>query len=466
MLKSKIGIFCGISLLLAGMVSCEKADRRGEQITVKTVDLSLVSNNGKVEIPSNDNYTKLTDGIDIPVVIKLSEPAPRRFMVAIGANDDTIQHLIDAKKLDTAVLLTPDLYSMPGHAEILFGQDHFDFNLHVSLSALERNFGKDLALALTLSDATKDNSIPTAGKTAIIIIHTVQIIKKDEIHYVYYTDAGSLLGLPKADELYEQTPNDLYVPVGISLAGTAGPAFSVTIRSLDDSAQALIDNGGVEPGTVILAEGTDYTVPTEVGFLENKSDASFKIDVKADALRRYYDNKVIIPLTLANPTAHLLDTTKQTLIMVLNPQRLVELDITDQHTAYTTERENTSNANENSSKLIDNQINSKFLLFDFTTAWMQMEFNEPKIADAYTLTSGGDAPGRDPMNWEILGSNDGSTWTVLDTRVNEDFPSRLLTRKFIFDNSTPYKFYRWHVSANAGDDIFQCAEWRLIKTPR
>src|SRR5690554_743805 len=89
---------------------------------------------------------------------------------------------------------------------------------------------------------------------------------------------------------------------------------------------------------------------------------------------------------------------------------------------------------EGSLKLIDNNINTKALLFDYTSenAWWRLDYFNPVIISAYTLTSANDAPERDPKDWVIQGSNDGETWATLDSRSGELFTT-------IVDGEPAYK---------------------------
>jgi hypothetical protein len=80
----------------------------------------------------------------------------------------------------------------------------------------------------------------------------------------------------------------------------------------------------------------------------------------------------------------------------------------------------------------------------------------------YSVTSATDSPARDPRSWRFLGSLDGTTWVILDTRTNETFSSRGETRDFGFVNPTAYLFYRLEITANAGDTTaVQIAELAL-----
>lgn len=124
-------------------------------------------------------------------------------------------------------------------------------------------------------------------------------------------------------------------------------------------------------------------------------------------------------------------------------------------------------AGEGSLKLTDNNINSKFLQFDYSgDLWFELEFYQPVVLGGYTFTSANDASQRDPRNWRLEATNDGITWDVLDTRNDETFATRFLTRTFIFDNSQAYTRYRVYVTAVGDGTLFQMAEWRVLSLPQ
>ena len=74
-------------------------------------------------------------------------------------------------------------------------------------------------------------------------------------------------------------------------------------------------------------------------------------------------------------------------------------------------------------------------------------------------------PGRDPKNWQLLGSNDATNWTTLDVRTNETFATRFLTKQYTFTNSTAYRYYKLNILSNfsgSAADGIQLAEWALM----
>jgi alpha-L-fucosidase 2 len=76
---------------------------------------------------------------------------------------------------------------------------------------------------------------------------------------------------------------------------------------------------------------------------------------------------------------------------------------------------------------------------------------------SYRITSAADLDTRDPRDWTFQGCAGTCTvgadagWVTLDTRSNEAFASRLLSRSFSFSNTTAYGQYRLRVTANKGN---------------
>jgi hypothetical protein len=75
----------------------------------------------------------------------------------------------------------------------------------------------------------------------------------------------------------------------------------------------------------------------------------------------------------------------------------------------------------------------------------------------YTLTSA-ETEGADPSDWTVLGSNDGTHWTTLDRRRDQEFEWRLQTRPFKLDRSGSYRHYR----IDFGGDPVRLAEVELL----
>jgi hypothetical protein len=120
---------------------------------------------------------------------------------------------------------------------------------------------------------------------------------------------------------------------------------------------------------------------------------------------------------------------------------------------------------EGAAKAFDNDITTKWL-DKSATSWIRYKFpNEAKrVITRYTITSGNDEAPRDPKNWTLQGSDDGTIWSDLDTRTGELFAvtPRRETRTFNFTNSNAYKYYRLNITLNNGGAYTQLSEIRLL----
>ena len=112
--------------------------------------------------------------------------------------------------------------------------------------------------------------------------------------------------------------------------------------------------------------------------------------------------------------------------------------------------------------LIDKRTDTKFLTQINSTFILFRQKNE-SVVTSYKITSGNDAPERDPKDWTLEGSNDGSNWTTIDTRSNENFQNRNMERTFSFSNNSSYSEYRLTMTNNSGN-ILQMTEFELIGT--
>ncbi len=112
--------------------------------------------------------------------------------------------------------------------------------------------------------------------------------------------------------------------------------------------------------------------------------------------------------------------------------------------------------------LADGDKNTKWLAFQ-RTGWIVYELDGPHEATGYRLTSGNDAPGRDPRSWTIEGSADGAAWTTLDTQTDQTFSGRGVTREFPLATTGEYTYYRLSIVQNNGDGLTQLADWDIFQ---
>lgn len=132
--------------------------------------------------------------------------------------------------------------------------------------------------------------------------------------------------------------------------------------------------------------------------------------------------------------------------------------VLDQVTAVTASAENPPN--ETAAKLTDGDTSTKWLAFN-PTGTVTYRLAQPVTVVKYSLTSANDAPGRDPKDFTLQGSADGSAWTDLDKRAGQSFGGRYATNTYTFTNTTSYAYYRLAITANSGDSLVQLADWDI-----
>ncbi|GIF21820.1 putative alpha-1,2-mannosidase [Actinoplanes tereljensis] len=133
-------------------------------------------------------------------------------------------------------------------------------------------------------------------------------------------------------------------------------------------------------------------------------------------------------------------------------------NIREHVTAITASGENPPS--EGKAQALDGDKGTKWLTFA-TTGWVAAQLDAPLTVDHYALTSGNDEPGRDPVDWELQGSADGSTWTTLDAQTGQKFDKRGQTAEYAVATPQPYANYRLNVTKNGGEDIVQLGELEL-----
>ncbi|MFA8343506.1 MAG: T9SS type A sorting domain-containing protein, partial [Rhodothermaceae bacterium] len=96
-------------------------------------------------------------------------------------------------------------------------------------------------------------------------------------------------------------------------------------------------------------------------------------------------------------------------------------------------------------------------------SWIQLELTQAQIVNKLVIISANDDYGRDPEDFRLKGSNDGSNWTTLNSWTGETFASRFQRKEFSFSNSTGYKYYKLEITKNDDNvSMTQLCEIELI----
>ena len=124
-----------------------------------------------------------------------------------------------------------------------------------------------------------------------------------------------------------------------------------------------------------------------------------------------------------------------------------------------------SPTNERIEKLIDNDINTKYLV-RAVSSWLEIKTNRYTRLTGYTITSANDAPSRDPRDWRLRGwDNETGRWVTLHTvDDNPAWDSRLKKKVWTFENDNWHHRYRLYITGINGNEqgLMQMAELELF----
>ena len=103
---------------------------------------------------------------------------------------------------------------------------------------------------------------------------------------------------------------------------------------------------------------------------------------------------------------------------------------------------NNSPSNEGPSNAFDNNPYTKYLNFDKQNAGVTIQLNVGRVVTSFKLTTANDNVERDPTSYKLYGSNDGSTWTLIQQGSLSLSDNRFsVSNDIAITNSTAYVYY-------------------------
>lgn len=208
-----------------------------------------------------------------------------------------------------------------------------------------------------------------------------------------------------------------------------------------------------------------YTLSATKAVIPAGKTSSEPLEIQIQGSKLSFGKHYLLPIKLVNTASAKVDSSLSVAYFKLDTLLTRSRDLTSLGTlTVSDENSGGADAGEGSKKLVDNDYNTKFLSFDYNpNFWVQLHLSSAEKLNAYIITSGNDAPERDPKDWQFQGSDDGVNWTTLDTKTSESFPERLMTRRFDISSTQSYSYYRLYITANGGSNLIQITEWRLLQ---
>jgi hypothetical protein len=111
-----------------------------------------------------------------------------------------------------------------------------------------------------------------------------------------------------------------------------------------------------------------------------------------------------------------------------------------------------------------NREEGKTVLSPTAEGWVRIQFTTAKVIDAYMLQAPNDNSQNDdmPWQWNLEGSNDGSSWIILDTQDGQDTWASNEWRQYAFHNETSFTYYRLSFKQGGGSTSDNSAIGQIV----
>jgi len=318
-------------------------------------------------------------------------------------------------------------------------------NSKYAFSMLAYSRGVDLQYRAS----TGGNAANTGGDGGITAPRYVRLVRSGDLFTAYESNNGSTWNIIGSQTIVMN--ESVYVGLAVTshnygtLCSVAFDNLTMPIPLADFTAdETVVELGSSVDFTNMSANASAYSWTFEGGTPASSSD--FEPTVTYNTLGVYQ-----VSLTATNALGASDTEIKTAYITVTQP----EVDITDDGGTITTE------SGSDGDNLIDNNNYTNFQA-DNEACWIDYHATKFYIAESYSITSRNrNNDNRCPFTWTFEGSDDGVTWTLLDSQTNQYF-NRNETRNFSFPNSSVFNYYRLDITESRGGSDVAFAELQIF----
>jgi hypothetical protein len=301
------------ALSIFSWMSCTKKKFEDRDLPLVAVGFNYAGS--RLTVESEAAYSKSGDMITIPVDISFTSSASTLFTLNVVSRPDTVNKLITDNVLLNTVALPETAYTFATAMDVRYGLNKIPVNVQMTVSDLERFYGKDVAFALTITNVSKGNTITSEKKTVIVVVDTKKIIDLADVHYVSFKESGKLISI-NGGLNYTQDDDYVNIPFNVSLAGSVGPALTAGLDVNMDTAQKIVAGGTIANAVAVGASALDLTIKSNIGINENLGQGSFRI--RTAEIAKYFGKNLVIGVRLKDPSKYQVDPDNSTLVVVVN----------------------------------------------------------------------------------------------------------------------------------------------------
>ena len=281
-------IFTPLQIAFVGLIAICAASCQPEKLNEVVKDQSFATVNAtlpaRIDVAQGSTYTLTGADLTVPATINFSSATTSAFTINLATNTDTVANLVNSGVLAPGtVAFSTGAAAVSPQITIPAGVTSVSFNVIISRSALEVNFGKTLAAVIKATGPTKGNKIDEAKATMIVTVKTADIITAESIHDVSFGVTNKVINLASNPSYYSLGSLYLTLSIPVALNGEPGAEFNVNVASVQDSVTNGIANG-LLPNSVLYPDSKISIVTPTVTILNGTNSALLTVNIKINDL--------------------------------------------------------------------------------------------------------------------------------------------------------------------------------------
>jgi hypothetical protein len=287
-----------------------------------------ISVDPKAEIGANSNFTLTGGELTVPVTLKFSSATTRAFTLNVTASSDNVPQLVSSGVLPTGTVAVPaSSFNILGTAQVPIGVTSYSVNLIISRTFIEVNYGKNIAVAVQVSNPAKDNAVVETQNTVVVLVKTADVMSATSVHDIYVGAPGAtsnIFAIPSPGS-YDINSEILTFRVPISIQGDLGTAFTISAVSSPDSVRKYIASGKLTNAELYSGSRFSLSTPT-VSFDANSRTSYITFTTKRDTLLKMQPapgaatiKKPTVAFTIKNPSKFQVKAGMNTVYVTLDP---------------------------------------------------------------------------------------------------------------------------------------------------
>jgi len=204
-----------------------------------------------------------------------------------------------------------------------------------------------------------------------------------------------------------------------------------------------------QPTNIFQNGSVQYTAPNNMSSYQWQFEGGSPATSSAQNPTVVYANSGYFDASLTITKNNQTDSHVKPQFIVVSEQPSDNIDITSDSGVMQSQYGSTISG-EGLDELTDDILSTKYVV-QSASSWIEHKGDQNYLVTGYSITSANDGPPRDPQQWTLEGSHDGTNFTVIDSRSDQDWASRTQTREFSFNNTTSYRYHRFNFTNHGVD---------------